>query len=101
MLAISAMIEVHSEFTEKYREAALRHAANCLANEKGCLQFSVQQHSDNPARFFFYEVYETLADFEEIHGTTPYMQEFRELTAPWIKARQLDRWIVQKDARRQ
>ena len=92
MIALSVMVEVHPEFADKYREAVMRHANNSLTKEKGCLHFTVHEHAAEPGRFFLYEAYATREDLENVHAVAPYLEEFGELTAPWIKAKQLERW---------
>ncbi|CAK7011404.1 MAG: hypothetical protein DELT_02100 [Desulfovibrio sp.] len=92
MIALSVMVEIHPEFAEQYREAVLRHAKNCLTNEKGCLAFTVHVLPEAPNRFFLYEAYATEKDLKEIHTATQYLAEFKELTAPWTKNKEIALW---------
>lgn len=95
MIALSVMIETFPEFTDKYGEAVMRHARNTVVNEDGCLQFAVHRHAESPDRFFLYEAYRSEKDLTEIHEAAPYFKEFKELTASWVKAAQVDRWLAQ------
>ena len=92
MIAISVMVEIHPEFSEKYRAAALRHANNSLTNEKGCLTFNVHAHPEDPNRFFLYEAYASEKDLKEVHQVAPYLAEFRELTTAWVKNKEIVVW---------
>ncbi len=89
---VSVMAEVHPEFRERYREAILRHAANSLAREEGCLGFAVHTHESDPNRFFLYETYRSRKDFEEVHAVAPYLAEVDALTDPWVRKKELFLW---------
>lgn len=92
MLAVSVMVETHPEFSSTYLEAVRGHAKNCLANEKGCLCFTVHRNKETPNRFFLYEVYKTEEDFTEVHRNTPYLAAHGKLTEPWVKSKEIVIW---------
>ncbi len=92
MLNISVMVTTYPGCADKYREAALRHANNAFTKEEGCLGFAVHAHENDPNRFLLYESYISRDFFETVHTKTPYLAAFRDLTAPWVKSKELVIW---------
>lgn len=92
MYALSVMFEIAPQHVDDFKKAALAQAANTLANEKGCLTFSVFQEEGKPEHFYFHEVYADKAALEDVHNKTPYLAHFRETTAPFIVERAVHRW---------
>lgn len=48
--------------------------------ERGCVVFDLHQDKNNPAHFFFYEVWENKAVWEA-HMSTPFLTKYKEKTA--------------------
>jgi quinol monooxygenase YgiN len=48
--------------------------------EQGCVVFDLHQDKENPAHFFFYEVWET-KELWEAHMNTAYFTAYKEKTA--------------------
>lgn len=92
MFVLSVMFDVHPDHVEDFKAAAVAQANNTLANEKGCLGFTVFQAEGRPDRFYFHEVYENKAALDVDHQATAYLAAFRAAIAPWVLARSAERW---------
>ena len=90
MYLVTVELEIDPDRTGEFRRMVLKHAENSLG-EAGCLRFEVTVSEEDPARFFIYEAYEDSAALE-IHRKQPYLAEFREKSAPLVKARKLATW---------
>jgi quinol monooxygenase YgiN len=92
MYAISVMLEIDPDHLEEFKAAAARHAANTKTSEKGCLGFSIYQSPDNPARFYFHELYTDKAAVAEVHAKSPSLAEYTAKTSPWISSKAIEAW---------
>jgi (4S)-4-hydroxy-5-phosphonooxypentane-2,3-dione isomerase len=84
MFIVTVDFEAHSEYEHLFREALVANAQASLRNEEGCRQFDVAVSSDQPHRFFLYEVYADRAAFEAHLASTHYA-EFAHATITWVR----------------
>lgn len=83
-------LEIEPGQRDNYVARARQHRDNVMKNEPNCHRFDISVPDDNDTVVRLYEVYADQAAFEH-HMQTPYMQEYREDTGPWIKERKLSR----------
>jgi len=71
------------------KEEALRRAVLALIEptrkEDGCVQYDLHVHSNDPARFVFYENWTSQAHLDR-HAASPHIQEFRTAIADLVTA---------------
>ncbi|MDR2076046.1 MAG: antibiotic biosynthesis monooxygenase [Desulfovibrio sp.] len=92
MYTLSVLLEVDPGHREEFKAAALRHAANTRTLEKGCLGFEIYESPEDPARFYFHEVYADKAAVTEVHDKSPSLAEYVAKTAGWIRNRVREEW---------
>jgi quinol monooxygenase YgiN len=86
------MLEIDPDRREEFKAVAAGHAANTRAAEKGCLAFSIYESPDNPARFYFHEVYADKAAVTEVHAKSSYLAEYTAKTSPWVRSKVIEEW---------
>lgn len=91
MFAISVVFSIVPEHRQDFLNAAMKHAANSRT-EKDCLAFEIWTSPDDPALFYFHEVYTSKAAVDDVHVKTAYYAEFGRTTEPWIRSRDLQVW---------
>jgi autoinducer 2-degrading protein len=82
MYVVCVTIFVLPDRAEDFLAASLVNAAGTRA-EAGCSRFDVLRAVDDPARFFFYEVYGEEKDFAA-HQKTPHYLAWKETVAPMM-----------------
>jgi autoinducer 2-degrading protein len=58
MFVVLVKVQVKRELIAEFKTAILRNAELSVQRDPGCVRFDVLQQEDDPARWFFYEVYE-------------------------------------------
>ena len=92
-IVLHVELTLHPQHREAYLARALQHRDNVRKNEPACQRFEVSVEEDNPNLIRLYEVYEDEAAVEH-HMQTPYMNAYREETAPMIANRKLTHAIM-------
>ena len=80
MLVLMVNVKVKPERRDEYIAAVREDGAGTTTNEEGNFQFSVVQDSEDPDRFFLFEVYRDEAALEA-HRQMPHFLKYREATA--------------------
>jgi autoinducer 2-degrading protein len=80
MFIVTVRIQVKPDAVDDFIAATLENAKN-TRREPGNLRFDVLRANDDPAKFFFYEVYRAEADHKS-HQTTAHYLAWRERVAP-------------------
>ena len=80
MLVLMVNIKVKPARRADFIAAVREDGEGTTANEEGNLQFSAVQHSEDPDRFFLFEVYRDEAALEA-HRQMPHFLKYREATA--------------------
>lgn len=87
MFVVCVTVWVKSGFEQKFIEATRDNHEN-TRKEPGNLRFDVLQKEDELTRFFLYEVYRTVDDFDK-HKQTAHYQRWSKTVADWMaKARE-------------
>jgi len=76
MYIVAVQLHVKADRIDEFLRHTLHNAENAR-QEPGCLRFDVARHETEPARFFFYEVYKTQADFKA-HQETAHYQRWKD-----------------------
>ncbi|UCE13530.1 MAG: antibiotic biosynthesis monooxygenase [Candidatus Heimdallarchaeota archaeon] len=76
MFIVCVSVFVKPEYREAFIEATLENARNTRKEPKN-IRFDVLQGSDDPDRFFLYEVYHDESGMDD-HKTTSHYQKWRE-----------------------
>jgi quinol monooxygenase YgiN len=58
MFIVLVKVQVKPELIDEFKMAILKNAEISVQRDPGCVRFDVLQQQDDPARWFFYEVYE-------------------------------------------
>jgi len=82
MIVYCVNIYVKPENTQEFIDATVENHTG-TRKEPGNLRFDVLRHTDDPARFLLYEVYESDAAVAE-HKKTPHYLKWRETVADWM-----------------
>ncbi|HEY1505132.1 MAG TPA: putative quinol monooxygenase [Stellaceae bacterium] len=90
LFVLIAELQVKPEAVEKFIPLIMANANTSVHTEKGCMQFDVTQQTDDPTKFSLYEIYADQAAFE-LHGKTPYVQDFFAKTKDMIVGRSAKR----------
>ena len=71
------IVEVHikPELHDRFLEAIKEDASHSEHDEPACLRFDVLQDTEDPNRFFYYEVYRDEAA-RQAHRETPHFQKY-------------------------
>ena len=80
MFVLWVKVQVKPEGVNEFVAATLDNAQNTRL-EPGNVRFDVLRSSEDPTRFFLYEVYKTEADHKS-HGTTAHYLRWRERVNP-------------------
>ena len=80
MLVLMVNLHVKPERRDEFLAAVREDAESTTALEEGNLQFNVVQDSEEPDRFFLFEVYRDQAALEA-HRQMPHFLKYREATA--------------------
>ena len=91
MLVVTVNFQARSDKVTEFRDAILFQARSARENETGCRQFDVCQSSDDPTRFFVYEIYDDEAAFE-VHRNSPHSAIARERIKDLLAERELTIW---------
>lgn len=89
-------LTLHPEHRDAYLDLARAHRGRVLEKEAGCSRFDISVEEDNENLVRLYEVYDDAAAVEH-HVQTPYMNAYREETAPMIADRKLTRAVMAHD----
>ena len=76
--------DVKPDCLEKFNRAIEINAKASVADEPGCRQFDVLHNLDNPNHVVLYEVYDSLAAFQEDHMKRKHTQTFLAQAKEWI-----------------
>jgi autoinducer 2-degrading protein len=71
MYIVTVQLNVKPDRIDAFLEHTLHNAENAR-KEPGCLRFDVARHETEAHRFFFYEVYKSIADFKAHQETAHY-----------------------------
>ena len=77
MVVLHVTIQVKPERVAEFLEIVSHDAEHSEQDEPGCLRFDVLADRDDPARFYFYEVYRDEAALEA-HRQTPHFKLYFE-----------------------
>ena len=81
MYVLLATIKIQPDQIDAFKELIAWQAERSIAEEEGCLQFDVNQHTDEPGTFILYEVYTGEAAVEA-HRSVDRYNEFRAKAGP-------------------
>ncbi|MDI1482454.1 antibiotic biosynthesis monooxygenase [Polyangium sp. y55x31] len=84
MYVVCVKVSVLADHEGAFLEATLDNARG-TRTEPGNVRFDVLRASDDPTRFFLYEVYQTEADFKAHQQTAHYLR-WKERVAPMMAA---------------
>ena len=82
MYVVCVRVQVLGERTADFVEATLENA-RATRREPGNVRFDVLRATDDPARFFLYEVYRDEKGFRD-HQQTPHYLAWKERVAPMM-----------------
>ncbi|MEW6071228.1 MAG: antibiotic biosynthesis monooxygenase [Planctomycetota bacterium] len=82
MFVVCVTIWVEPGLEEQFLHATEANHRGTRA-EPGNLRFDVLRRVDEPAQFFFYEVYRTEADFQA-HQQTDHYRKWKETVSGWM-----------------
>lgn len=77
MISLLITVEVNPERVEDFARFITEEAADAVANEPGCRQFTVSRSVEHPNLFTLAEFYDDMAALEE-HRLTPHFILFQE-----------------------
>ena len=77
MLILVVEAHVKPEMREKYLEVIKDDATHSEHDEPGCLRFDVLQDTEDPNKFFYYEVYQDEAAIKA-HTEAPHFKRYRD-----------------------
>jgi len=92
-IVLHVELTLHPEHRDAYIARALAHKASVNANEPACQRFEISVEAENQNVVRLYEVYDDEAAVQH-HMQTPYMNAYREDTAPMIAERKLTRAVM-------
>ena len=95
-IVLHVELTLHPEHRDAYLARALQHRDNVRENEPACQRFDISVEEENPNLVRLYEVYNDEAAVQH-HMQTPYMNAYRDETAPMIANRKLTRAIMAHD----
>ena len=85
MIVLHVSVQVKPEHVKEFLEVVRYDAEHSEKDEPGCLRFDLIQDSDDPNRFYFYEVYRDEAALEAPRQT-PHFKFYFEKVQPWLTA---------------
>lgn len=77
MISLLITVEVNPERVDDFARFITEEAADCVANEPGCRQFTVSRSVEKPNVFTLAEFYDDMAALEA-HRLTPHFILFQE-----------------------
>jgi autoinducer 2-degrading protein len=77
MISLLITVEVNPERVDDFARFITEEAADCVAKEPGCRQFTVSRSVDQPNVFTLAEFYDDMAALEA-HRLTPHFLLFQE-----------------------
>ena len=80
MLVLMVTLRVKPERRDEFLDVVREDAQSTVAKEEGNFQFNVVQDSEDPDRFFLYEVYRDQAALDA-HRSMPHFLKYRDATA--------------------
>jgi autoinducer 2-degrading protein len=83
MYAVVVPLKVKPEMRDKFLAAALDDSTCSLRDEPGCLRFDVLQDTEDPNKFFYYEVYKDEAA-RMAHRETPHFKHYAAESADML-----------------
>lgn len=83
MVVLHVTIQVKPEHVAEFLESARYDAEHSEKDEPGCLRFDVIVDRDDPARFYFYEVYRDEAALAA-HRESAHFKHYAEKTQDWF-----------------
>lgn len=95
MFAVAVEFVIIAGKESAFREAVQLQAHNSLTKEPACHQFDVCVTSEDPRKFFLYELYDDAEAFR-VHRETPHFAEFQGKVGPLIESKRLLTWDVLK-----
>lgn len=95
-IVLHVELTLHSEHRDAYLDLARAHRDRVLENEPGCSRFDISVEEENENLVRLYEVYDDAAAVDH-HVQTPYMNAYRDETAPMIANRKLTRAVMAHD----
>lgn len=95
-IVLHVELTLHPGHRDAYLARAQEHRENVKKNEPACQRFEISVEDENPNLVRLYEVYDDETAVEH-HMQTPYMNAYREETAPMIANRKLTRAIMAHD----
>jgi autoinducer 2-degrading protein len=75
MFALVVPLKVKPEMREKFLAAALDDSTCSVRDEPGCLRFDVLRDTEDPNKFYYYEVYKDEAA-RMAHRETPHYAKY-------------------------
>ena len=100
MVVLHVTVQVKPEHVSEFLEAVRYDAEHSEKDEPGCLRVDVSQDRDDPARFYYYEIYRDEAALEA-HRQTQHFKLYSEKTRSWLAAppeRRFGRNLIPSDA---
>src|SRR5947209_20237858 len=88
MFVVLVKVQVKAELIDEFKTAILRNASLSVERDPGCVRFDVLQQEDDPARWFFYEVYEREQAWVD-HRTSAHFLAFKEIGDRAILSREV------------
>ena len=85
-IVVVAQFKIKAECVEEWRALLLRHSANCVQLEPGCLQFDVAQDATDPTEWTLYEVYRDETSLDE-HRRTAHFTPFFNVAKTLFESR--------------
>jgi autoinducer 2-degrading protein len=83
MYAVVVPLKVKPEMREKFLAAALDDSTCSVRDEPGCLRFDVLRDTEDPHKFFYYEVYKDAAA-RAAHRETPHFKKYAAESADML-----------------
>lgn len=77
MLILVVEVHIKAEMRDRYLEVIRDDAMHSERDEPGCLRFDVLQDTEDPNKFFYYEVYRDEAALQA-HRETPHFKRYFE-----------------------
>lgn len=93
MNTITVDIKIKSEHLAAFKQEIARHIAATKAGESGCVQFDFSVDTEDPERFYLYEVYAD-DDALEAHHHSPSLAQYRETSKDWAVHRNVRRGVL-------
>lgn len=87
-IALVVTLKIADGKMDEFLTAAKAHAARCLMNEEGCLQFDILKPNDRPDEVRIYEVYRD-AEARQEHANGASVKQMRQDTEGMVSERDL------------